>query len=404
VACPSLPLCVSASRRRSLVLAAVLALTLPACGKKGPPLPPIRIQPAPPRAVLVRQVGDQVIISAVVPMVRTDGTPLGEGVRVRVLRMPGSEALRAGAVSQRYLLRQFERQAKVVVTLQGEALARAHVGGRLRVADAEVLAAARGAASPRFLYSLQIVESSGKRSPLAPPLPIQVSEPPPAPRGLTLTPAEGEVRLAWEKVEAPKGGVEPRGYNVYRGPAESAFDPEEPLNPQPLEAPTYVDASIRYGESYRYFVRTVGNPGPPRVESADSDPVQVRPLDVYPPSTPTGLAVTAEGTAIKIYWFPNSEPDLAGYRIYRRRQDQPTAELLGAAGPTETSYADTTARPGVRYYYVVTAIDGATPPNESGRSEERSDILPLPAGRPAGPAVPPAPQPSPSPEPPGGQP
>ena len=41
----------------------------------------------------------------------------------------------------------------------------------------------------------------------------------------------------------------------------------------------------------------------------------------------------------------------------------------------ETSFADMTAARGVRYYYVVTALDGATPPNESARSAEVSESV-----------------------------
>jgi len=102
--------------------------------------------------------------------------------------------------------------------------------------------------------------------------------------------------------------------------------------------------------------------------------VEVLPLDLFAPKAPTGLAAAVEGQAIKLYWFPNSEPDLHGYRVYRR-EAKGEYRLIGEVGAAETSFADTTAARGVRYYYEVTALDGATPPNESPRSAEVSESM-----------------------------
>ena len=41
---------------------------------------------------------------------------------------------------------------------------------------------------------------------------------------------------------------------------------------------------------------------------------------------------------------------------------------LTPAAIAETNYADKTVTPGVRYVYVVVAIDKASPPNRSGQS------------------------------------
>ncbi|OLC55379.1 MAG: hypothetical protein AUH92_02280 [Acidobacteria bacterium 13_1_40CM_4_69_4] len=114
-------------------------------------------------------------------------------------------------------------------------------------------------------------------------------------------------------------------------------------------------------------------------ESLPSDVVEVRPLDVYSPKAPTGLAAAVEGSVIKLYWFPNGEPDLHGYRVYRREAEGKWT-LLGEVGPAETSFADATAARGVRYHYAVTAVDGASPPNESPRSDEQSEVLPAGEG------------------------
>jgi fibronectin type 3 domain-containing protein len=104
--------------------------------------------------------------------------------------------------------------------------------------------------------------------------------------------------------------------------------------------------------------------------------VVVTPLDVYPPAAPVGLAVAVEGQAMRLYWFPNEEPDLGGYLVYRRAADAAEFVRLGAADPSEPSFVDATAASGVRYHYRVTAIDAAVPPNESAPSEEQSEMMP----------------------------
>ena len=227
---------------------------------------------------------------------------------------------------------------------------------------------------------MQVVDERGERSPLSVPLEILLAPPPMAPVGLRVETAEGEVRLSWES-----GGPEKTAdlYNVYRRPKAQAEEPLAPLNAAPLSERVFVDTTFQYGETYRYSVRSLLQPPPPLRESVSSAETEVRPLDVYAPKAPTSLAAAAEGRAIKLYWFPNSEPDLRGYRVYRG-EGQGEFRVLGEVDAAETSFADATAARGVRYHYAVTAVDGATPPNESARSEEVSESLPADAAGPPG--------------------
>jgi hypothetical protein len=389
------------------VVAAILLPGSSACGKKGPPQAPIRILPVPARESKVQQIGGEVVLAALLPMQRTDGTPLGPRAQVKVLRMRGSVTIRPGAVSSRYLQRQFEKEARTIAVLSGGVLAEKAPGGRLRLVDPEAVASAGRPGRARFLYAVLVVDSEGRRSSLSAPVEIEVVPPPPAPSGLTAATAEGEVRLSWTPGTPPSAGqvapapAESSGatpgravpappaalFNVYRRMAAEAQPPEAPLNPQPLQEPAYVDRSFRHGETYFYSARMLVDATRPLRESAGSPEVEVHPVDTYPPRAPTGLAAAAEGGVIKLYWFPGSESDLAGYRIYRRAAPEGEFARIGQVGAAETSFVDATARPGVRYDYVVTAIDDATPPNESERSESRSDTLPADApAPPAGPA------------------
>ncbi|MGH9749886.1 MAG: fibronectin type III domain-containing protein, partial [Candidatus Polarisedimenticolia bacterium] len=369
---------------------------------------PIRLAPAAARELRVRQVGGEVVLTAILPGTRTDGSPLPRPV-VRIMRMQTAPTFSLASVSRRYLLRQFEKEAATLATLSGEALAAAAPGGRLVYRDAIApgafpdapdvpLPAAppaaatpgvaapgspapRGAAvprsGPRHLYSVLIHDPDEKRSSLAMPVPLDLAPAPPAPRGLAVEAAEGELRLSWSPGEDSPPGLR---FNVYRLGERGAGEPGAPLNPAPIDGTSWVDRTFRYGEACVYSVRAVASgEGPPR-ESAGTAPVRVVPRDVYPPKAPDGLAVAIEGGAIRLYWFPNEEADLRGYRIHRRAAGIGEEwRLVAEVDAAEPSWVEPAAAAGVRYDYRVTAFDSAEPPNESVPSAEETEML-SPAG------------------------
>lgn len=396
----------SRTRRRiaGAVLLAALAAGAAACGKKGPPVAPIRLAPAAARELRVRQVGGEVILTAILPGTRTDGSPLGRAV-VRVMKMQAAPTFTPAAVSRRYLLRLFEKEAATLATLSGEALAAAAPGGRLVYRDAIApdalpgipapppAAATPGTAapdvpvprgapvprsSPRHLYSVLIHDPDEKRSSLAMPVPLDLAPAPPPPRELAVEAAEGEIRLSWSPGEGAPAGLR---FNVYRLAERAVGEPGAPLNPAPIEETSWVDRTFRYGEACVYLVRAVASgEGTPR-ESTGSAPVRVVPRDVYPPKAPDGLAVAIEGGAIRLYWYPNEEDDLMGYRIYRRAAASGEEwRVVAEVDPAEPSWGEPAAAAGVRYDYRVTAFDSAEPPNESAPSAEETEMLP-PAGQ-----------------------
>ena len=85
---------------------------------------------------------------------------------------------------------------------------------------------------------------------------------------------------------------------------------------------------------------------------------------------PPSLAAVAGEGAISLIWKGVDAPDLAGYLVLRG--EAPGGELtpLFDAPLRESTYRDTTAKPGVRYVYAVVAVDRATPPNRSALSNK----------------------------------
>ena len=97
-------------------------------------------------------------------------------------------------------------------------------------------------------------------------------------------------------------------------------------------------------------------------------------LDTAPPATPTGASAALEGVNVRVRWSANTEPDLAGYVVYRA--------LAGATGPftrltgspiTTTNYLDAPAPDTLSAWYAVSAVDATG--NESARTGAMRVIL-----------------------------
>ena len=71
---------------------------------------------------------------------------------------------------------------------------------------------------------------------------------------------------------------------------------------------------------------------------------------------------------MNLIWDANTEADLGGYLVLRGEAPGDTLQPLTPQPIHETSFRDTTARPGVRYSYAIVAVDRATPPNRSALS------------------------------------
>jgi hypothetical protein len=141
-----------------------------------------------------------------------------------------------------------------------------------------------------------------------------------------------------------------------------------------------LDADAAFDQRYSYRISrasTVSLGGKSvTVEGPASQEIVVDTKDVFPPRPPsglTGVAVTEEGV-IDLSWTPNTEPDLAGYAIYRSEAGQGPQRISGPKPLDSPAYRDLTARPGREYTYFVTAIDRDS--NESAPSVEARETLP----------------------------
>jgi fibronectin type 3 domain-containing protein len=139
----------------------------------------------------------------------------------------------------------------------------------------------------------------------------------------------------------------------------------------PLQSAAYEDSAAP-GQSLCYVVRMAAATQPV-IESASSNEVCMEVKDVEAPAAPSGVAALVRDDAVELSWSPSSEPDLAGYRVYRARPGS-APERIAEVAPGESAYRDAAAERGVSFLYTVTAVDGAG--NESPPSAPAEGSLP----------------------------
>jgi fibronectin type 3 domain-containing protein len=271
-------------------------------------------------------------------------------------------------------MRQFTKDSQRVASLTGEELAAARSGRRLTIVDQKPTEGSIPQGGKDLTYALTAVDAENRSSPLSQFAAIRVMPPPEPPLNLKAELSEKSIRLSWEAPQ-PQAGGEATLYNVYRSEGEGPY-PDNPRNDHPLTTLFFEETSFTFGTHYSYVVRSVLVSGASSRESVDSSALEVDPRDVYAPAAPTGLAVSAEGGVMKLFWFPNDETDLAEYKVYRSESETGEFAEMGTVAPSESSYVDQAVKPGVRYYYCLTAVDNAEPPNESSRSDVRGDRIP----------------------------
>jgi hypothetical protein len=90
--------------------------------------------------------------------------------------------------------------------------------------------------------------------------------------------------------------------------------------------------------------------------------------DITAPNAPTNLFASSGNGSVSITWTGNSEPDLAGYNVYRSDTSNGTFIKVNSASINTSAYDDTMVSANSTYFYKVTAADSSNNESvESGR-------------------------------------
>lgn len=175
---------------------------------------------------------------------------------------------------------------------------------------------------------------------------------------------------AYNVYEVPPPIAAPAGKVAPQPPAIGGKGPT-PVNARPVPAPPYVDKRMEFGKPRCYAVRTVTLYGPQSIESDASPERCVTPVDTFPPAAPASLKAVGSEGAISLIWDANREDDLAGYLVLRATLPGGEFVPLTPEPIQEAAFSDTTVKSGVRYAYVVVAVDKAG--NQSARSNQAEE-------------------------------
>lgn len=193
-----------------------------------------------------------------------------------------------------------------------------------------------------------------------------------APTNFTAVGYDSKNLLSWDLVITKSDGSQYGGfvgYNIYRGTEKGRYE-DTPLNKEPVRTNSYKDMAAMNNKTYFYMLRAVDSPTLPWNESLDSAEASATPRDMTPPERPRGLTVVPGVGRIFLTWNENKERDLAGYRVYRSVKSGKNYVRLTDKLINRTTFSDVTVKPGVVYYYTVTAVDQSG--NESSMSKEQN--------------------------------
>ncbi len=348
-------------------LACMLAMGAVGCGTPAAPQPPSLNLPDRVTDLAAVRAGDQVTLTWTMPKRNTDKLLLKDMVTVRVCRRDG-----AGACVD--------------------------AGSNLKLAPAahgtftDTLPAAQSAGTPRALnYFVELKNRKNRSAGLSNPAAVLAGAAPEPVDGLSAELRKAGVVLHWKTdsvgtpVRLQRTLLTPPLAKPKEGPMAPPREPlEQNLLIENVSEGRALDKSIRFGETYAYRAQRVA-----RVEvdgktvelaGALSDPVRVEAKDVFPPAVPTGLAAVAtvggDGveTAIDLSWVPDTEPDVAGYIVYRREGESAWQRISPAEPVVGPAFHDVQVQPGHSYIYAVSAVDQGG--HESARSAEAQESVP----------------------------
>jgi hypothetical protein len=357
-----------------LLILAVSALSLaPTCGKRRPPLPPVERIPQRTEKLSGAQRGNQVILNWPAPQ-RNAGEGSAQSIRrVDVYRVAEKPNAPLPMTEE-----EFAARSTLIGSVTYDEIKKA--GDNLTYTDTLELAGEPA----RLRYAVRYVNAAGQRAAfsnffLMEPA-AKVAEPP------TIIKTGNEYSetmntITWEPPKTNTDGSTPvnlLGYNVYRTIASQPETAQSPLNPEPITATQYQDKNFKFGEKYTYVVRSIslGTEGKP-VESLNSNGIQFAPVDTYPPSPPERVLIGPAPGRLSIFWVANSEPDLAGYYLFRSTDPNLPKDKWTNLTPvlySKTTFADDNVESAKTYYYYVIAIDNAG--NKSEPSEVKSETVP----------------------------
>jgi hypothetical protein len=355
-------------RTGAALLFAGLLIAVAGCGKKGPPLPPLRRLPAAPAEFAVSRRGATVALQFAIPRANTDGSTPADVDRVDIYAIDGPSAAMPDDVIKRGTriasvkvnppkdpdqpevsvlpAEPPKRKGKRISLVEG-----LDQGAVAHLSDALADALAGPAESDTALLRSYVavgVNGHGRRGAVSQARASLVT-PPPAPSAPTISYDEKTITVEWKAPAVGDGKT--LAYRVYV-PGER----ERALTDKPIEATRFEDTRIEWGAERCYVVRAVETANNLSVESEASSSTCDTLTDTFPPAAPTGLQAVSVDGVVDLFWETNGEADIAGYIVYRAIAPETKLVPVTPAMLTVPGFRETVPR-NTRVLYAVQALD-----------------------------------------------
>src|SRR5262249_20516789 len=320
-----------------------LSVFLTACGKIGPPLPPIPREPLHVETLSVEQRGAHLILSF--PFTRTSKTQLQ---RIDVYRLVEPLDAPAGLPEE-----DFSEKASVIYSILADDVP---LGGSSVIYN-DALNVKSERQSERYRYAVRMFDTAGRAARFSnygmiQPL-LNLALPP---AKLAAKQFETQIEITWDPPAGNMNETSPAnvvGYNVYRRQG-GAFNR---INAEPLREPRFADRNFQFGADYQYVVRSLSfKPGSASlsesIESDDSPPFDHMPKDTFPPAPPKPITIASINSMVSLFWPLSAEPDVVGYNVYRAEHASAAPEKWVKLNPElhkTASFRDERTQVGKKY-------------------------------------------------------
>lgn len=351
-----------------LIACLLAAAAMISCGAPGAPVPPQLELPRPVTDLRAFRKGNTVHLSWSTPTQTTEHRNLRKGGTADVCRATAG-SLKACGVP--------------VARLPFQALRNATANQLVAGYTDQLPSSLASAPTGVFIYAVSVLNTYGRSAGLSNRVQVPAAPVLAPPLNLHAQPTAEGVQLSWNSVAAPQLPSLRFIYRIYRreqGSNKEVIAGELPVTGQP--SPSLLDRSFEWQKTYYYrlaviTVIEVENGPEQNVEGDDTPAVQVVARDVFPPATPSGLQAVFSGPGqppfIDLVWTPNTEPDVAGYNVYRREGNGEWARLNSDLVKSP-AFRDNEVSSGHTYSYSVSAVDVRA--NESERSQVASETRP----------------------------
>lgn len=331
--------------RPSLAAAVAALLFTTSCGYIAGTLAPLANVPAAPQDLAATQRGSEVIAHFTVPSLTTEMIPIKGALELD---------LRAGPPPTPWNEADWAAHAQRLTTAK-----------LIKIAPPNKKVSAGFVAEYQFpstawngkdiVIAARVKSENGKDSNWTPFLTLPIVPPLTAPADLKAAGTPTGIELTWR---APAGHFR----ILRRTEGDPAF-----TELAVTTAPEYLDKTAEFGKTYTYQVLAFAEAAPHQEAQSDlSNEASWLYKDTFPPATPSGLRAATSAASIELSWEANTEPDLAGYRVYRSTNGGVFEKI---ADVNEIpAYSDRAVEHGKTYRYAITSIDKSN--NESSRSPE----------------------------------